>query len=141
MNIDVVERQRALVALAARLNEIAPGGVVQVYAGFQAPQADDQIEGELNGAIIGVANLGDRWGFGQFDQDPITFELVRDVYLASGDDRWTTLEIKVDHDREFTISLGYDPLPEGHDLDPRVLDRLQGYNASFVAEHGPAPHG
>jgi hypothetical protein len=135
VTVDAERRQEAVEALARRLLAIAPDNVVQVYGGFQAP-ADAE---RHFGAIVGAADLGDRWGFGQFDQDPVVFDLVREFWEASGDEPWTTCEIKVDRDGAFTVDLGYAPLPDGADIDRGLVVRLEDYGSSFVAEHGERP--
>lgn len=134
MAVDAGRRQEALEAVVRRLLEIAPPNAAEVYAGFQAPASDT----EHYGAVVGAVNLGDRWGFGQFDQDPVLFDLVREFWEAS-DDRWTTCEIKARPEGDFDVQLGYAPLPDGQVMDPGVVDRLQSYGDTFVAAHGAAP--
>lgn len=134
--MDVVKRQEALTVLSERLREIAPPTCVQVYGGFQAPR-----DGELHGAILGAVAQDGQWGFGQFDQDPVVYDLVQAFYDVCVDEPWTTFEIKVDYTGEFNVTLGHDPLPAGAEMAPVLLERLQGYNATFVEEYGATPRG
>lgn len=136
--VDVLARQLALEALVERIRQIGPPNWAQIYAAFEAKQVDD--EPSFTWLMLGVVNRGDRWGFGQFDQDEQVYDLAMAYRDACGEQAWTTLELKVDYDGEFHADQAYEPVPPGENFAPALLDRLQTYNQTWIAEHGPAPH-
>lgn len=133
--IDVVARQRTLEALVERLRQLGPPNWVQIYAAFEFKH--DAEEPSFTWLILGVVNLGDRWGFGQIDNDPQVYELAMDYRAACGE-AWTTLELKVDYDGEFHADQAYDPVPDG-EFAPALLERLEGYGQTWARAHGAAP--
>lgn len=134
---DVLAQQGALDELALRIVEIGPANWVQVYAAFEYKIAAG--EPSFTWLMLGVVNLGDTWGFGQFDLDPGVYDLAMAYHDSFGDKAWTTLELKVDYDSHFDATLGYEPVPPDT-FDSALMDRLEGYGETWKREHGPAPH-
>ncbi len=134
---DVLTRQGALDELALRIVEIGPANWVQVYAAFEYKIADG--EPSFTWLMIGVVNLGGKWGFGQFDSDPRVYDLAMAYHDTFDDEGWTTLELKVDYDTHFDATHGYQPVPPGT-FDPALMSRLESYGETWRREHGRAPH-
>jgi len=133
--MDVIARQRALEALAGRLHDIGPGGWVRLFAAFEThPDGSD-----LTWAIVGAVNLGDRWGFGQLDQDPQTHDLAL-AFRAASEPAWTSCELTVDRAADFSVELGYDGTAPAGQFSPAVLDRLQSFPETFQQDFGAPPH-
>ncbi len=133
--IDVEAREAALRALVDRVVEIAPANWVQIYAAFEVHPGPS-----FTWVLLGAVNLGDRWGFGQFDLDDQVYDLAMTYREACGPDAWSTLELKVDYDGAFDAAQGYDPIGPGDTFGSALLDRLQSYGETFTREHGQAPH-
>ena len=134
---DVLARQAVLEELVLRIVEIGPPNWVHAYAAFEYKVADG--EPSFTWLMLGVVNLGDRWGFGQFDSDPRVYDLAMAYHDSFGDEGWTTLELKVDYDSHFDAQHGYDPVPPDA-FDPALMTRLESYGETWTREHGPAPH-
>ncbi len=134
---DVVEQQAALDALVLRIAEIGPPNWVQAFAAFEYKIAAG--EPSFTWLMLGVVNLGDSWGFGQFENDPNVYDLAIAYHDTFTDTPWTSLELKVDYDSHFEVQLGYDPVPPDT-FDPGLMNRLESYGETWKREHGPAPH-
>lgn len=133
--VDVVARQQALEALVERVRQIAPPRWVQVYLAFEThPDGSDP-----TWAMLGAVNADDRWAFGQFDLDPVVFDLAM-AFRDASDPAWTALELKVDRAGTFDADLSYDGAAPAGEFSPALLERLQTYPAAFQAEYGDPPH-
>lgn len=131
----MIARQEALEALVDRLNEIGPGGWVRLLAAFEAhPDGSD-----LTWAIVGAVNLGDRWGFGQLDQDPVTHDLAL-AFRTACEPAWSSCELTVDRAADFSVDLGYDGTAPAGEFSAEVLNRLQSFPETFQHEFGAPPH-
>lgn len=136
--VDVVARQQALEALVERIRQLGPPNWVQIYAAFEYKQ--EAGEPTFTWLMLGVVNLGERWGFGQFDPDGQVFDLAMDYHAACGPDAWTTLELKVDYDGAFDAEQHYDPVPPGEEFAADLQERTESYPQTWAREHGDAPH-
>ena len=134
------EQQQAVRAVAQRFVEIAPAGWVRLVGNWEATRVDGRVN--LNYVTLGVVDLQDRWGVGQFDFDERLYDLVVELHeaMAADGDRWTVLDLEVDADGAFRTSFGYGQPKRSLGIeDEESMGRFQDYLATWVAEHGERP--
>ena len=133
--VDVIARQQAIEQLVARLSDIAPPNWVRVRAAFEThPDGSD-----VTWAIVGAVNLGDRGGYGQFDNDPVTYDRAME-FLAASDPAWTSCVVTVDRGTDFDVDLGYDGTTPAGQFSPEVADTLNDFPTDFEKTYGAPPH-
>lgn len=133
-------QQEQVRAIAERFVHIAPDGWARLVGNWEASVADDQVS--LNWITLGVVDLGDRWGAGQFGYDERLYDLVAELNegMARAGERWTVLDLEIDRDGTFRTHFGYGPAKRTLGIsDEESTGRFEKYLDTWVAEHGPVP--
>lgn len=142
MRVEASEQQERIRAVAERLVQVAPQGWARLVGNWEATVVDGEVS--LNWITLGVVDLGDRWGAGQFGYDAVLYDLVVELNeaVAATGERWSVLDLEVDRDGDFRTQFGYGPARRTLGIpDEESLGRFESYLDSWVAEHGPVPGG
>lgn len=138
--MDAATQQEQIGAIARRFVQLAPDGWARLVGNWEATLVDGEVS--LNWITLGVVDLGDRWGAGQFGYDEQLYDLVAGLNegMARAGERWTVLDLEVDRDGAFRTRFGYGPVKRTVGIsDEESLGRFEKYLDTWVAEHGPVP--
>lgn len=138
--MEATEQQQMIRAIAERLVQVAPEGWARLVGNWEASLVDDEVS--LNWITLGVVDLGDRWGAGQFGYDGTLYDLVAQLNQAMAQDaeRWTVLDLEVDRDGAYRTRFGYGPTKRTLGVsDEESVGRFENYLDAWVAEHGQVP--
>lgn len=140
--MNALQQQEMVAAIAGRLVQVAPQGWARLVGNWEATLVNDEVS--LNWITLGIVDLGDRWGAGQFGYDATLYDLVAQLNeaMAAQGERWTVLDLEVDRDGAYRTSFGYGPAKRTLGIsDEESLGRFENYLDTWVAEHGRVPTG
>lgn len=138
--MEASQQQEAVRGIAQRFVEIAPSGWARLVGNWEATLVDGAVN--LNYVTLGVVDLGDRWGAGQFDFDEPLYDRVAELNeaMAAIGERWSVMDLEVDADGAFRTHFGYGPAKRSQGIhDEESMGRFENYLATWVAEHGERP--
>lgn len=136
------DQQQQVRAIAERFVALAPEGWARLVGNWEATLVDGEVS--LNYITLGIVDLGDRWGAGQFGFDEPLYDLVAELNegMAQRGERWTTLDLEVDRDGAFRTHFGYGAPKRTLGVhDEESMGRFENYLDRWTAEHGSVPRG